>query len=119
MSKTLIVVGEKTFTNGSSFVVGRHSSVDYQLGYANVSKRHAEVSIELDGQIFVRDLDSLNGTYINGQRVMFDSLDHPETDDLRLCGPRAYRLNFVRLEPTDDEHTGGVVNKYAFVYVVS
>ena len=34
-------------------------------GFDNVSRRHAQISME-DGTIFVQDLDSTNGTTING-----------------------------------------------------
>ena len=39
-----------------------------ELSYLNVSRCHAELFVE-SGQLFLRDLDSLNGTYLNGEQV--------------------------------------------------
>lgn len=118
MSRTLIVVGTRKFTNGSSITVGRHRSVDFQLNYDNISRRHAEISIEVDGQVFVQDLNSLNGTYINGQRVSFELLDNPATDSLHLCGPSSHKLELVPLDLDDGDRSAGVNRKYALTYIV-
>lgn len=116
--KTLIVVGGKSFTNGQKFVVGRNDNVDYRLLCPKVSRRHLEVCID-GGQILVRDLDSLNGVYLNGRRVLFEKLDNPGQDDLRLCNAESHlRLHFVVDEPTDEERRQGVVRKFIFLYIV-
>ena len=48
--------------------VGRHSSSSVLLDDISVSRRHAVV--RRDGaRIVVEDLGSLNGTYLNGQRI--------------------------------------------------
>ena len=49
-------------------VAGRHPDADIFLDDVTVSRRHAE--IVRDGVAFtVRDLDSLNGTYLDGERT--------------------------------------------------
>ncbi len=49
-------------------VAGRHPDADIFLDDVTVSRRHAE--IVRDGIAFrVRDLDSLNGTYLDGERT--------------------------------------------------
>jgi len=49
-------------------VVGAHASCDLVLTDAQVSRRHAELSI-LDGGVRVKDLGSTNGTWWQGSRV--------------------------------------------------
>lgn len=49
-------------------VVGRWDDVDLRLEFRGVSKRHARLRVA-DGRLFVRDLDSTNGTYVNGRRI--------------------------------------------------
>ena len=39
-----------------------------ELSYINVSRCHAEFFIE-SGQLYLRDLDSMNGTYLNGSQM--------------------------------------------------
>ena len=50
------------------FRVGRKSGLALVLPLAGVSKEHAEL-FEEQGQLFVRDLNSTNGTLVNGQRI--------------------------------------------------
>lgn len=49
-------------------VVGRGKDADFRLDDPNVSRRHAVLYWE-GGQVFVKDLGSTNGTYVNGRPV--------------------------------------------------
>jgi pSer/pThr/pTyr-binding forkhead associated (FHA) protein len=50
------------------FILGRHEGVDGLLPFAFVSRRHCQLTMENE-QVFVQDLDSHNGTFVNGQRI--------------------------------------------------
>jgi pSer/pThr/pTyr-binding forkhead associated (FHA) protein len=52
-----------------SVVVGRHPQCDFRLASPRVSRWHCCLT-EVDGEVWVRDLGSTNGIWINGQRVM-------------------------------------------------
>jgi predicted component of type VI protein secretion system len=69
---TLIVVeGEgqaREFELELPAVIGRSRSTDVTLGHPLVSRRHCAV-FETDGLLMVRDLGSLNGTFVAGNRV--------------------------------------------------
>lgn len=54
--------------HNTPFKIGRRSNLPLTLPCESVSKEHAEI-VERAGKIFVRDLGSTNGTYINGERV--------------------------------------------------
>ena len=49
--------------------LGRHPQSDVSLDDITVSRRHAEIERLADGGYEVRDAGSLNGTYVNGERV--------------------------------------------------
>ncbi len=49
-------------------LIGRHHSCDVVLGSPNVSRRHARLLFR-DGSWILRDLDSTNGTLVNGVAV--------------------------------------------------
>ncbi|WP_153558295.1 EAL domain-containing protein [Roseimaritima sediminicola] len=50
------------------FVVGRKPGVTLSLHFQTVSGHHASLWVE-NGELFVKDLDSTNGTYVNGTRI--------------------------------------------------
>jgi pilus assembly protein CpaF len=49
-------------------VVGRLQGNDLMLQKSNVSKRHAKLIFH-SGRFFVADMESTNGTYVNGRRI--------------------------------------------------
>ncbi len=50
------------------FIIGRRSGINLVLQSGSVSKDHAEITIA-DGNLMIRDLNSTNGTYVNGSRI--------------------------------------------------
>jgi pSer/pThr/pTyr-binding forkhead associated (FHA) protein len=57
-----------------SLLVGRRESCDIVLRFPNVSAHHCELACE-GGYWYVRDLESRNGTKVNGVRVTDRRLD--------------------------------------------
>jgi len=55
--------------NRSVFRVGRRFGCDLQLMWATVSGHHAEFLTQANGDLVLRDLDSTNGTFVNGERI--------------------------------------------------
>ena len=53
----------------SPFLVGRHGHAALTLPCGTVSGVHAELRLEEDGELIVRDLGSTNGTFVNGARL--------------------------------------------------
>ena len=64
----------RSFSVGDQpLVIGRSPDVDIVINDSNVSRRHAEIWRTGEG-VAVRDLQSTNGTYVNGHRVTAVSL---------------------------------------------
>jgi hypothetical protein len=60
---------ERVIINKNKFVIGRLGSmVDYIVQGSTVGKLHAEISVN-EGVYYIKDLNSKNGTYINGVRI--------------------------------------------------
>ncbi len=57
----------------STITIGRVSDNTIQIDHASVSSHHAEL-IEADGEYRLKDLDSTNGTRLNGERVTEENL---------------------------------------------
>ena len=62
---------EKTFRllPGAVKTVGRATGADFIVNAALVSRVHCRLTASADGRLEVRDLESTNGTFVNGQRV--------------------------------------------------
>ena len=61
------MVGRKTngSTNGNTFNEDNSCMFDCRV----LSRKHACLWLEKDGQLFIKDLKSSNGTFVNGQRL--------------------------------------------------
>src|SRR5580765_1318213 len=63
------------------FTIGRRSETDLRLPGADISRVHAEISVE-NGTCIIRDKQSRFGTFVNGERITEKLLAHG--DQVRL-----------------------------------
>jgi predicted component of type VI protein secretion system len=72
MDAKLIVVGGEAqaseFPLNLPTIVGRSRAADVKLSHPLVSRKHCEL-FESDGQLIIRDLGSLNGTFVGESRI--------------------------------------------------
>lgn len=78
------LLGDTTFNVPDCAKVGRADDADVRLPYNFISRHHCTF-FQLDGQWYVQDAGSLNGTYLNEQVVDGATL-LCEGDSLRLGG---------------------------------
>ena len=84
------MAGQSFQPDEGSTLIGRSPECDVFLDDVTVSRRHAE--LVRDGETFtIRDLESLNGTYVNRRRIESTVL---EDDDEVQIGK--YRLTFLQ-----------------------
>ena len=55
--------------NPAGTTIGRSDECDIVIHSKHVSRHHARIFSSSDGQWYVEDLDSSNGTFVNGERV--------------------------------------------------
>ena len=76
-------------------LVGRSNECDITLAAAHLSRRHAKLTIQED-LLYVKDLGSANGTYLNGKRVISEERVR-RGDELRFD-----TLSFAVIGPAQD-----------------
>jgi phosphoserine phosphatase RsbU/P len=80
---TAMGAGEQLPLEGDRAVLGRHPDCDVVLDAASVSRQHAQILKE-NGQYFVEDLHSRNGTFVNG--VLISGRQQlRDGDKLKIC----------------------------------
>lgn len=85
-------------------VIGRGREVSLTLPHPLVSRRHTEL-FEKDGYLYVRDLGSLNGTYVNNRKI--DGEQRLAPNELLTLGNVTFRALYDAVgEPAMD--IGGV-----------
>jgi len=83
------------------FVIGRSSSCNLQLTTSGVSGRHAEIVL-VDDRIQLRDLNSTNGTFMNGKRLAVESEPVKDGDVLHFASEEV-RLQWVEGEESSPQ----------------
>lgn len=60
--------GKRIFMDQPVLLIGRDEGCDIVIAERQVSRQHASITLEEDSYV-VRDLDSKNGTFVNGQEL--------------------------------------------------
>jgi predicted component of type VI protein secretion system len=83
-------------------IIGRSRTTDVRLGHPLVSRQHCEV-FESNGMLMVRDLGSLNGTFVGEMRIAEQAMP-VKPGDLLTIGPVTFQAVYGS---TNDRRTGG------------
>jgi pSer/pThr/pTyr-binding forkhead associated (FHA) protein len=51
-----------------SFIIGRSNRSDLVIPHEGMSRQHCKIEVK-DGEVFITDLGSINGVFIDGQRI--------------------------------------------------
>jgi len=83
--------GTEIKVNKTVCTVGRDSDCDIVLSQGYPSRQHAQI-FEQGGSLFIKDLNSTNGTFVNGQRA-YNAMMIRSGDVIKF-GAAAFYLNF-------------------------
>lgn len=81
-------ISGRMFPIASTQIVGRDPSCDIAVIGSHVSRRHAEFTLR-GGRLWVKDLGSSNGTFVNGKRAEESALSHG--DEVK-CDAMTFRV---------------------------
>jgi phosphoserine phosphatase RsbU/P len=91
-------------------VIGRAPGVAILLDHDTVSRKHAEIYLDPFGRWWVRDLQSTNGTSVNGERVeerLLRPMDRIDCGDYRLIFLTSAPPETKRVAPSLEETLDG------------
>lgn len=60
--------GKRIMVDGNHYLIGRHGDCELRLGGENISRRHCQIERNPDG-VWIQDLNSRNGTLLNGRKL--------------------------------------------------
>lgn len=75
-------VGSQFLLDDDFTSAGRHPESDIFLDDITVSRRHVEITPGPDGTFTLRDVGSLNGTYVNRERI--DEVELAPGDEVQI-----------------------------------
>ena len=101
-------LGDLTLSVSDSLSVGRGSDNDVVLGSKQVSRNHAVLSV-LNGELYVKDLDSSNGTFINAQRIETNKSKRLDANDTLGFASFNFQVSAPVTANLDDEHPAHVM----------
>jgi len=91
-----------------AFILGRSSKADLRLNDGLISGQHCEITLFRNSEINIRDLESTNGTYINGSKIISQKFfigdiltlgKHSISIDIKALSPKEYKA-FYNAERT-------------------
>ncbi|MEZ4871985.1 MAG: FHA domain-containing protein [Bdellovibrionales bacterium] len=102
---------EERLVVGSTIVVGRGSSADAIFSHSELSRKHFRIDL-FDGALYITDLNSSNGTHINGQQLVPGEPTPVSPDDrIGFGGPQLYYFKVTFGESLSERQGSNSANK--------
>jgi len=76
------------------YIVGHDPKNEIVLDEPSISGTHARLSVHSDDEIYIEDLGSANGTFVNGRRLAPQTPTAIEQGDELKCGTLLIRVEF-------------------------
>ncbi|HEY6564350.1 MAG TPA: SpoIIE family protein phosphatase [Pirellulaceae bacterium] len=105
-------MGQQFVLDRPKLIVGRHPQCEIVVPSGAVSRNHAQL-VDRDGVFFVEDLQSRNGTYVNGRRITVPTkLD--DGDEVRICD---FILEYQDERESNDTLASGLTSRVSAIFV--
>lgn len=94
------------------FLVGRNENSDICIDTPTVSRKHLKIKI-IKGEVIIKDLDSANGTFLNGERIK-PNIEYVINDEIVVLGDSIKGITV--LEKLGCERKNEYINKKRELY---
>ena len=99
--------------NKERISIGRNRNSQIVINNNTISKDHAIIEFDEDGNAIIKDLNSSNGTYVNGQRLKVIPI-RLKTGDKITFGKYDMEFIFEAFNSNGDSKTEADMNQYMF-----
>jgi pSer/pThr/pTyr-binding forkhead associated (FHA) protein/uncharacterized RDD family membrane protein YckC len=105
MDEYKLILGEKEMSLSHGITkIGRAPSSDILLEDRRVSSNHAQIEL-FEGKLFLKDLNSRNGTYVNGRRI-HDTVEIKSNDIIQIV---TYKFN-IKIPELKEKSSGTILD---------
>jgi uncharacterized RDD family membrane protein YckC/pSer/pThr/pTyr-binding forkhead associated (FHA) protein len=105
MDEYKLILGEKEMSLSHGITkIGRAPSSDILLEDRRVSSNHAQIEL-FEGKLFLKDLNSRNGTYVNGRRI-HDTVEVKSDDIIQIV---TYKFN-IKIPELKEKSSGTILD---------
>ena len=80
---------------GDRLTIGRGSGADFRVDDTGVSKEHVALEVGPDGAVIATDLESRNGTFINGRRLDRQHAELRDGDKIHVGSTTILKFSFA------------------------
>ena len=88
---------EESYEIGDNQVIGRSKKCDISIGDSFLSGKNSRI-FRSSGKFYIEDLDSTNGTYLNGETIEDNAVELLDGDKISVG-----RLNFLFVKPLEED----------------
>ena len=78
-------------------LIGRSEQCDIFLPSEKVSRKHADIEF-IEGKLYLKDLGSTNGTYLNGEKLRKGSLKSIKNGDKIGLGNYLFKIEIPKIK---------------------
>jgi ABC-type multidrug transport system ATPase subunit/pSer/pThr/pTyr-binding forkhead associated (FHA) protein len=96
----------------ATIIIGRSESADVLINNSQISRNHSKIT-KIDNKYFIEDLGSMNGTFVNGQRI--SGKRQIGSDDSIIIGRIRFTLGGLTIDISKEVaiKTIGLVKKFS------
>ena len=109
MNARFVVVAPESkqgaFTVRLPIVVGRSEEAKFRIQQDRVSRKHCEF-FEQDGELFIRDLGSTNGTFLDGEQIPSSTKTPVASGAVVRVGSLTFRVEYETASGADASASG-------------
>lgn len=97
---------------GDTIIIGRRPSCDIRMEFPNISGHHCKLTFR-EGFWFLEDLESRNGTKVNGNRILANTSILIQPGAEIVIGKRPFKVEYLTTKPLPSHLDNPIVEDFS------